>query len=196
MKQRMRFLSLVILMGLPAFPAIAQEPPSPAGTDSTIREDAPSRTWTERKVVSVILSTVIPGSGQTYLGHMEKGAAFTIATIASALMAGLSENNIVGRNERLDELKVQYSAATSYIGTDTVWTKMVSTKDILDKDIKRRDLFVKVAIGLWVANMVDIILFSDDRGEKPFGLLNTPGATFAIVPDPKNGLHASLTVRF
>lgn len=183
-------------MCLLAFPAIAQEPPSPAATDSTTAEGASSKTWTERKVVSVILSTVIPGAGQTYLGHMEKGAAFTVATIASALMAGLSENNIVGRNERLDELKVQYSAATSYIGTDTVWSKMVSTKDILDKDIKRRDLFVKVAIGLWVANMVDIILFSDDRGEKPFGLLNTPGATFAIVPDPRNGLNAALTVRF
>ncbi|MBI3111115.1 MAG: hypothetical protein HYZ01_06040 [Ignavibacteriales bacterium] len=192
----MRFFFLFLMACLFTFPAIAQENPPVAAPDSTVQEEGTSNPWTERKVMSVILSAVIPGAGQTYLGHMEKGAAFTIGTVASALMAGLSENNIVGRNERLDELKVQYSAATSYIGADTVWSKMVSTKDILGKDVKRRDIFVKVAIGLWVANMVDIILFSDDRGEKPFGLLNTPRATFAIVPDTRNGLNAALTVRF
>lgn len=192
----MRSLVLCLLMCFLIFPLLAGEQPGRTVPDSSLQEEPSSGSWSERKVISVILSAVIPGAGQTYLGHTEKGAAFTVGTIASALMAGLSENNIVGRNERLDELKVQYSAATSYIGADTVWTKMVSTKDILEKDVKRRDIFVKVALGLWVANMVDIILFSDDRGEKPFGLLNTPGATFAIIPDPRNGLNAALTIRF
>lgn len=164
--------------------------------DSIAQGISSQNTWTERKIIGVILSTIIPGSGQTYLGHTEKGAAFTIGTIASALITGLSENNVIGRNERLDELKIQYGQSTSYAGADTIWTKMVSTKSILDKDIRRRDLFLKITAVLWVANLVDIILFTDDAGEKTFGLLKTGTTTIALVPNYKNGVNALITVRF
>lgn len=164
--------------------------------DSVAQETSNHNPWTERKTISVILSAVIPGSGQTYLGHTEKGAAFTIGTIASALIAGLSESNVIGRNERLDELKIQYGLSSSYIAADTIWTKMVSTKSILDKDVRRRDLFLKITAVLWVANLVDVIFFTDDAGEKTFGLLKTGTTTIALVPNYKNGVNALLTVRF
>ncbi|MBI3587029.1 MAG: hypothetical protein HY088_07870 [Ignavibacteriales bacterium] len=164
--------------------------------DSVAQGTLNQNPWTERKIISVILSTVIPGSGQTYLGHTEKGAAFTISTIASALIAGLSENNVIGRNERLDELKIQYGLSSSYIAADTTWSKMVSTKSILDKDIRRRDLFLKITAVLWIANLVDVIFFTDDSGEKAFGLLKTESTTIALVPNYKNGVNALLTVRF
>ncbi|HAV22113.1 MAG TPA: hypothetical protein DCX46_01170 [Bacteroidetes bacterium] len=193
MRVKMLILFQILLSALPlramGNSLIAQE-------DSVAGATSNEGPWTERKILSVVLSTVIPGAGQTYLGHAEKGAAFTIGTLASALIAGLSENNIVGRNERLDELKIQYSAASNYVGADTLWSKMVSTKSILDKDVRRRDLFMKIAGLLWVANLVDIVLFTDDRGEKPFGVLETKRTTLAIVPNPKNGLNASLTIRF
>jgi hypothetical protein len=166
-------------------------------TDSTAHRGFLGTPWSERRVVSTVLSVLIPGSGQTYLGHSEKGAAFTLGTIACALMAGLSENNIIGRNERITELKAQYQIATNYIGADTLWSKMVSTKDLLDQNVKRRDLFLKLTVAFWVANVVDIVFFSDDKGEKPFGLRETGrGTSLAIVPDPKNGVNAVLTVRF
>jgi hypothetical protein len=166
-------------------------------TDSTAQRGFLGTPWSERRVVSTVLSVLIPGSGQTYLGHSEKGAAFTLGTIACALMAGLSENNIIGRNERITELKAQYQIATNYIGADTLWSKMVSTKDLLDQNVKRRDLFLKLTVAFWVANVVDIVFFSDDKGEKPFGLREAGrGTSLAIVPDPKNGVNAVLTVRF
>lgn len=164
---------------------------------SASQEPSQQEEWTERKITAVILSALIPGSGQTYLGHTEKGAALTIGTFGSALIAGLSENNVVGRNERLDELKAQYLIAPNYVTADQVWNQMVETKSILDREARRRDLFLKIAIGLWVANLVDIILFTDDRGEKPFGARTAePRATVALVSDPREGVQAVLTVRF
>ncbi len=191
----MRLLLYLLCFIAFAMPLRAFEEPLESPRDS-VEERSSAATWTERRILSVVFSSLIPGAGQTYLGHSEKGAAFTLTTVASALMAGLSENNIVGRNERLEELKAQYSIATTYIGADTIWSKITSTKDLLNKDIKRRDLFLKVAVGLWIANVVDILFFTDDRGERPFGLLNTPRSTFAILPDPRNGLNAALTIRF
>jgi TM2 domain-containing membrane protein YozV len=166
-------------------------------SDSTLQGLAQHPMWSGRRITGTVLSALIPGSGQTYLGYTTKGAAFTVGTLTCALVVGLSESNIIGRNERLDELKAQYLIATDYIGADTVWTKMVSTKSLLDQSVRRRDLFLKVGIALWVANMVDVIFFSEDKGEKPFGLLNTGRrTTFALVPDPRNGVSAVLTIQF
>ena len=165
--------------------------------DSTIQGGFLGTPWPERRVVSTVLSALIPGSGQTYLGHTEKGAAFTLGTIACALVTGLTENNIVGRNERIGELRAQYQIATNYVGADTIWTKIVSTKELLDNNVKRRDIFLKLTVALWVAHMVDVIFFSGDKGEKPFGLRETErGTSLAIVPDSRNGFNAVLTVRF
>jgi hypothetical protein len=167
-------------------------------SDSTVRITPPTVTWTERKIVGTILSVLIPGSGQTYLGHAEKGAAFTLATLACGLVTGLSENNVIGRNERILELKAQYQIATDYIGADSLWRKMVDTKSLLDNNVRRRDLFLKLTVVFWIANVVDVVLFSDDKGEKPFGMLETgrKGTTFALVPDSKNGVNAVLRVQF
>lgn len=167
-------------------------------TDSLVKITPQTSTWTDRKIVGTILSVLIPGSGQSYLGHTEKGAAFTLATLACGLVTGLSENNIIGRNERIIELKAQYQIATNYIGADSLWGKMVTTKSLLDDNVRRRDLFLKLTAAFWIANIVDIVLFSDDKGEKPFGMLETgrKGTTFALVPDPKNGVNAVLRVQF
>jgi len=166
--------------------------------DSTVQFTPQTTTWTERKIVGTILSVLIPGSGQSYLGHTEKGAAFTLATLACGLVTGLSENNIIGRNERIIELKAQYQIATNYIGADSLYGQMVNTKSLLDDNVRRRDIFLKLTVAFWIANVVDIVLFSDDKGEKPFGMLETgrKGTTFALVPDPKNGINAVLRVQF
>lgn len=201
---RCSFVILLVLLAASLLLAQTPEKSSPSQQDTVVRQRADSAAqesvstnpWTERRIISVILSTVIPGSGQTYLGHAEKGALFTIGTLGCGLIAGLSENNVVGRNERIDELKAQYELATSYIGADSIWTKLVSTKSILDKDARRRDLFVKLTAAFWIANLVDIIFFSNDRGERSFGLLETRRTTFALVPHPRNGLNAALTVRW
>jgi TM2 domain-containing membrane protein YozV len=195
-------LTLLIIVCTAASPAQNAK----AGGQDTTRvqrtdpasDSAPQQTlWGDRRFIGTVLSVLIPGSGQTYLGHTEKGAAFTLGTLACGLVTALSENNTIGRNERLTELTAQYRIATNYIGSDTLWTKMVSTKSLLDQTVSRRNLFLKLTVAFWIANVVDMVFFTDDKGEKPFGSLQTgKQTTFALVPDPKNGVNAVLTIQF
>ena len=161
-------------------------------------DSAPQQTlWDNRRFVGTVLSVLIPGSGQTYLGHTEKGAAFTLGTFACGLVTALSENNAIGHNERLIELTAQYKIATNYVESEFLWVKMVDTKSALDQTVSRRKLFLKLTAAFWVANIVDMIFFTDDKGEKPFGSLETGRrTTFALVPDAKNGVNAVLTIPF
>lgn len=152
--------------------------------------------WSERKLTGLVLSSIVPGSGQTYLGHQTKGALFTLGTLGSALVAGLSENNVIGRNERLDELKAQYATAIRYVDSDVLWRKMVETKEILDRNRRQRDRFVRIAAVLWVANVVDVLFFTDDEGEKTFGAAEHPPAILTIVPNLQNGVNAVICLRF
>jgi TM2 domain-containing membrane protein YozV len=153
--------------------------------------------WTNRRITATVLSTLIPGSGQTYLGNPQKGALFTLASFGSALIAGLSENNVVGRNEHLEELKSNYAIVNNYVAADKIWNEIVETKSILDKEAKRRDIFLKIAIGLWIANVVDIVFFSRDLGERTFGQRQqAERPSVAIIPDPVKGIQAIVTIRF
>jgi len=180
------FLSLPVIL-----PAQSASPGDTLGTSPPT-----GRPWTERRVVATVLSAVIPGSGQSYLGHTEKGAAFTIVFFATSLTAILSENNVVGRNERLGELKLQYDESRSYVISDDIWSRMKETKRILDQEANRRDLYIKIAGAVWLANMVDMVFFTNDKGERTFGSLKIPGASVAFVPDRTNGVNALISFRF
>jgi TM2 domain-containing membrane protein YozV len=124
--------------------------------------------FTGRRVTAVILSTIIPGTGQTYLGDKAKGAAITLLTFGSVLTAVLSQNNLVARNERIQSLEYEYNKTASYDKADRIYRQMLEARDDAESDYKRRNLFTGISIGLWVVNMVDVILFTADSGEKEF----------------------------
>jgi len=152
--------------------------------------------WTERKIIGVIFSTILPGTGQSYLGHSAKGALFTVGTFGGALVTGISENNVVGRNERLQEFFSQYKVSTSYQEANDLWDQVLATKDLLDKDKRRRDLFLRITVALWVANIVDVVLFTEDQGEKTFGAVESPQTSFGVAANAQNGLNFVMVVRF
>jgi hypothetical protein len=166
--------------------------------DSLLTNPSPSGAsgWTERRIIATGLSVVIPGGGQSFLGHDEKGAAFTIAFLGTALTAILAENNVVGRNERINELQLQYEESRSYVYSDDVWNRMKETRGIAENEAKRRDLFVKIAAVVWVANMVDMVLFTDERSEQTFGSTGGKMPLIAIAPDQHAGVQARLTISF
>ncbi len=168
-----------------------------AGTLTAQLSDTTIFGWTERKLTAVVLSTVLPGTGQTYLGHSSKGAALTVGMFGCGLVAAISENNVVGRNERLEELQALYQQSTTWVSADYYWRQMVETKGILDRDMKRRDLFAKLTIAVWVANMVDIILFSEDIGQVTFGSRTDRSRVhWAIHDDPQGSIRASFFYDF
>jgi TM2 domain-containing membrane protein YozV len=153
--------------------------------------------WSSRKLRAVVLSTVIPGSGQSYLGHSTKGAVITLGFFGCGLITVLAENNTIGRNERLTELKALYSQTVDWVEADAYWKQMVETKDILDKDAKRRDLFLKLTAVFWVGSVVDAVFFSEDLGEQAFGsAFIAPGTSVALAMDPTRGMTSTLTYRF
>ena len=153
--------------------------------------------WSTRKTRAVVLSTIIPGSGQSYLGHTTKGAVLTLGFFGSGLITALAENNTIGRNERLTELSALYSQTVNWVEADAYWHQMLETKDIQQKDVKRRDLFLKVTALFWVASVVDAVFFSEDMGEQAFGSAFTaPGPTMGLAVDPHRGMVSTLTYRF
>lgn len=153
--------------------------------------------WSSRKLRAVVLSTVIPGSGQTYLGHSTKGTVITLGFFGSGLISALAANNTIGRNERLTELKALYSQTTTWVEAHAYWNQMLETKAILDKDVKRRDLFLEVAAVIWLASVVDAVFFSEDLGEQAFGsAFMRPGTSMAVGVDPARGMVSTLTYRF
>lgn len=153
--------------------------------------------WSERKLTAVVLSTIIPGSGQSYLGHTTKGAVITLGAFSSGLMTALSENNVIGRNERLNELKALYAQSNNWENSNALWGQMIETKGILDRDVRRRDLYLKVAVVFWVASIVDAVVFSDDLGVQEFGsAFKEPRTSLALNSAQDGSFQATFTYRF
>lgn len=153
--------------------------------------------WSTRKTRAVILSTIIPGSGQSYLGHTTKGTVLTLGFFGSGLVTLLAENNTIGRNERLTELSALYEQSVNWVEAEALWRQMLETRDIQAKDVKRRDLFLKFTAAFWIASVVDAVFFSEDLGEQAFGSAFTPpGATMGLTVDPNRGMVSTLTYRF
>lgn len=153
--------------------------------------------WSTRKTRAVVLSTIIPGSGQSYLGHSTKGTILTLGFFGSGLITLLAENNTIGRNERLTELSALYEQTVNWVEADALWQQMLETKEIQKNDLKRRDLFLKFTAAFWVASVVDVIFFSEDLGEQAFGsAFTSPGTTMGLSVDPHRGMVSTLTYRF
>lgn len=144
-----------------------------------------------RKTKSYIYSFFIPGAGQTYLGNSLKGAAFTIGFLGAGLGAVLNHNNFVAREERLENLSKDYLNAADFVSADRAWQELMNEKGNRDKDNDRRKYFAYATIGIWVLNIVDIILFNDDKGEDVFA--SSLPVRFAI---ESNGTYNGLALNF
>ena len=153
--------------------------------------------WSERKLTAVVLSTIIPGAGQSYLGHSTKGAVLTIGAFGCGLMSALSENNVIGRNERLHELESLYDQSNEWEISHSLWNQMTQTKQILDRDVKRRDLYLKLTAVFWAVSVMDIVLLSEDLGQEVFGDAGAaPRASVALRTVQNGGIEATFTYRF
>lgn len=141
-------------------------------------DDKPWFDLSSRYTKSILLSAVIPGSGQTYLGSELKGIGFTVAFFGTGLAALLNHSNFVGREDRLKVLVANYLQAGDFSTADKTWKEIVFEKGNRENDYNRRNLFAYLTIGVWVLNMVDVILFTEDSGENEFSSL--PSSPFEI----------------
>jgi len=132
-----------------------------------------SHLFNQKKVTALVYSTFIPGAGQFYLGHKLKGVFFTLTAFGSLVTTIVSQNNLVGGNERLENLEMQYLNTMNWERADQLWQEMLQVKADIDKDYKRRNLFLGVTAGIWVVNIIDVLFFTSDKGS---------GDIFGFVP--------------
>ncbi|MCC6548524.1 MAG: hypothetical protein IT279_00495 [Ignavibacteriaceae bacterium] len=132
--------------------------------------------FSDREVRAAWLSAIIPGAGQTFLGHEYKGAGITLGFYGSLLTAILAENNFNARKDRIQTLSDDYKGAGNYALADYYWSQIQFEKGNRDNDVKRRDLFIAVTAALYIYNMVDILYLTDDKG----------GVSFSFAPEFKD----------
>lgn len=118
----------------------------------------------KRKLTALTYSTFIPGAGQFYLGHKLKGTIFTLTSFGSLVVTIVSQNNLVGGNERLENLEIQYQSTMNWEKAEKIWQEMLQVKSDIDRDYKRRNLFIGITAGIWIANIIDVLLFTPDKG--------------------------------
>jgi hypothetical protein len=127
-----------------------------------------------RKITGLIYSAIVPGTGQFYLGHQYKGAAFTLLSSASLVFALVSQNDVVAMNEKIESLEYDYAKANTYTKANEVWVKMVAARNDAEDFKKSRNLFYGVYAGLWTLNILDLLFLTPDKGSVDFSY-NTDG---------------------
>ncbi|NUN07688.1 MAG: hypothetical protein HUU54_00755 [Ignavibacteriaceae bacterium] len=111
---------------------------------------------------ALILSVLVPGAGQVYLGNNLKGTGITVAFWGAAVTAMLAQNNFLGREDRIKLLTTEYKNSGTYTLAERYYTDILFEKGNRDNDYKRRNLFNIITAVLYVYNIADILFLTED----------------------------------
>lgn len=150
--------------------------------------------FTPRKTRALIFSSLVPGSGQTYLGSQLKGMGISLAFYGTALSAIIAHNNALGREDRIKVLTQDYNTKGNYNDAEKVWQTILGEKTDRDHDYNRRSLFSWTAAAVWVFNIIDVIFLTDDEGENEFSLNNSIFDLNLIAHNDYNGIALKLNL--
>lgn len=141
-----------------------------------------------RRITGLAYSSFVPGSGQIYLGHKTKGAAFAVGFFTSLIGTIVSQNNFIGNRERIQSLQFDYLNADRYTLAEYYWQQMVSVHNEQKIHERARNIFA-IATGLiWTFNIVDYLFFTEDKGPIEFSYKNNlnNAYTFFSIAVPLN----------
>ena len=151
--------------------------------------------FTPRKTKALVLSFLVPGSGQTYLGDELKGMGISLAFYGTALSAIIAHNNAQGREDRIKVLTQDYNTKGDYNNAEKVWQTILGEKEDRDNDYDRRAIFTWLAVGVWLYNIVDVIFLTDDQGENEFSHNNNSIINFNFMEHNNfNGIALKLNL--
>lgn len=139
-----------------------------------------------RRITGLAYSSFVPGSGQIYLGHTTKGAAFAVSFFASLVGAVVSQNNFIGNGERIKSLEYEYLNADRYTLAEYYWKQMVSVHNEQKTHERARNIFIAATAAIWTANIIDYLFFTKDKGPIEF--------SFDYGPQNKNSISLSMSV--
>lgn len=152
-------------------------------------QNAEKNLWTVRKMRATVLSAIIPGTGQTYLGSELKGVGLTIGFAGTAIAAIINHNNFCSREDRITNLYGNYKLMSTYAEAEKLWQEISVERAARDKDFNRRKYFSYAAVAIWIYNMIDIVYLTEDAGAEQFSVvpqapvyaLSNPHATNQIL---------------
>lgn len=150
--------------------------------------------FTPRKIRASVLSTIIPGSGQTYLGSELKGMAISLGFYGSFLAAVIAHNNSQGREDRIKVLTQEYKTKGNYADAEKVWQSILGEKVNRDNDYERRSLFSWISLGIWAYNLFDVIFLTDDLGETQFSQSNSQFDINIVSENDYNGVALKINL--
>jgi hypothetical protein len=169
MNSKLFFLLIVLL----SFNIMASEPETKSRLEL---EKSVKSAVTNKPIISpdkytpLIFSALVPGSGQIYFGHELKGVLFTVGFFSSAVTSMLSHNNMVGRDDQIKKFTKEYLASQEFVVSEKLWRNIEEAKAKRDADYSRRNIFIGVAAGIWLANIVDVLFFTENIGKDEFGM--------------------------
>lgn len=123
-----------------------------------------------RRITGLAYSSLIPGSGQIYLGHTTKGAAIAVGFFTGLVGAMVSQNNFIGNRERIQTLQYEYLNSDRFTLAEYYWKQMVSVHNEQKTHEKSRNLFALATAIIWSVNIIDYLFFTTDKGPIEFSL--------------------------
>lgn len=172
---KLMFFLLLIIFYLPVNMFAGEENAVPEKKSklefiSAVKKSAPavSLEYGTREFYALVLSSLIPGSGQTYLGHEYKGAAITLGFVGTTIGAVIAHNNFLAREDRIEVLTRDYNQASEFSKAEQLWRQIKTEENNRKYDNERRAIFGISAAVIWVYNIIDILFLTDDKGEDVF----------------------------
>lgn len=105
---------------------------------------------------AVILSAVIPGSGQLYHGYYGKGAAFLVGAVAAGAMVFSQQAAFVEQRDEYDLRLEAYDQATTSEEIAAAREEVNTAFDAMKDAERSRNIFAGILGGVWIINLVEI----------------------------------------
>lgn len=129
----------------------------------------------KRMRTALIMSVIVPGAGQTYLGHPTKGALLSFFALGSVVGAYVFQNDITSNNERMVDVEGKYLTATNYIDSDAQYRLLLTLRNQSVRYRTKRNIFLGVAAAVWALNVADIIFYTPDKGREEMTMSSIRG---------------------
>jgi len=135
----------------------------------------------KRMRTALIMSVIVPGAGQTYLGHPTKGAILSFLALGSVVGGYVFQNDITSNNERMVDVEGKYLATGNYLDSDAHYQLLLTLRDQSVRYRTKRNIFFGVAAAAWALNIADIIFYTPDNGKEEMTMSSIRGR-LAVVP--------------
>jgi len=135
----------------------------------------------KRMRTALIMSVIVPGAGQTYLGHSTKGALLSFLALGSVVGGYVFQSDITSNNERLVDVEGKYLSAGNFIDSDAQYQILLTLRSQSTRYQTKRNIFFGIAAAVWALNIADIIFYTPDNGKEEMTLAPIRGR-FDVVP--------------